>query len=132
MIAVLSRNYRVIAMDFVGFERSDKYTERDEYSFQMHRDMLVGFIDALSLEQITLVVQDWGGLIVVRVASEMPQRFARLVIMNTALPTGDKPMSKGFMRWREYATSIPDLPVGQLITRGTAQGASLPPEVIAA
>ncbi len=132
MIPILVRNYRVIAMDFVGFGRSDKYTEREEYSFQMHRDMLVGFVQALSFEQITLVVQDWGGLIGLRVASEMPERFARLVIMNTALPTGDEPMSKGFMRWREFAASTPDLPVGQVITRGTAQGASLPPEVIAA
>src|SRR5947209_4460132 len=132
MIPILSRNHRVIAMDFVGFGRSDKFTERDEYSFQMHRNMLVGFIHALALEQITLVVQDWGGLIGLRVASEMPECFARLVIMNTGLPTGDEPISRGFMRWREFALSVSDLPIGQVIARGTAQGDSLPPEVIAA
>src|SRR5579859_4532933 len=107
MIPILARHARVIAMDFVGFGRSDKYTERDEYSFQMHRDTLVGFINALELEQITLVVQDWGGLIGLRVASEMPEKFARLVIMNTGLPTGDEPMGKAFMRWREFAMNAP-------------------------
>lgn len=132
MIPLLSQQQRVIAMDFVGFGRSDKYTERDEYSFQMHRDILVGFIQALGLERITLVVQDWGGLIGLRVVSEMPEKFLRLVIMNTGLPTGDEPMSKGFMRWRQFAMSMPDLPVGQVIANGTAHRDSLAPEIIAA
>jgi haloalkane dehalogenase len=132
MIPILSRNHRVVAMDFIGFGRSDKYTERDEYTFQMHRDTLVGFIDALSLEQITLVVQDWGGLIGLRVASEMPERFARLVIMNTGLPTGDEPMGKVFMRWRQLASSVPDLAIGQVIALGMAHSDQIAPGVIAA
>src|SRR5579864_4178610 len=98
MIPILSRQHRVLAMDFVGFGRSDKYTERSEYSFAMHHDTVVGFIDALGLDAITLVVQDWGGLIGLTVAAEMQDRFARLVIMNTGLPTGDQPMGRGFMR----------------------------------
>jgi haloalkane dehalogenase len=132
MIPILARNHRVIAMDFVGFGRSDKFTERDEYSFQMHRDTLVGFINALALEQITLVVQDWGGLIGLRVASEMPEKFARLVIMNTFLPTGDEPAGEAFLRWREFAASSTDLPIGRVIASGTAQRSRIPPEVIAA
>src|SRR5258708_19709797 len=131
MIPLPSQQQHVIAMDFVGFGRSDKYTERDEYSFQMHRDILVGFIQALGLERITLVVQDWGGLIGLRVASEMPEKFLRLVIMNTGLPTGDEPMSKGFMRWRQFAMSMPDLPVGQVIANATAHPDTIPPQVIA-
>src|SRR5947209_4388514 len=75
MIPILAQNHRVLAMDFIGFGRSDKFTERSEYSFQMHRDTLAGFIEALGLDQITLVVQDWGGLIGLRVASEMPAKF---------------------------------------------------------
>jgi haloalkane dehalogenase len=132
MIPILSQNHRVVAMDFIGFGRSDKYTERDEYTFQMHCDTLVGFIDVLSLRQITLVVQDWGGLIGLRVASEMPERFARLVIMNTGLPTGDEPMGKAFMRWRQLATSVPDLAIGQVIGLGMAHSDQIAPEVIAA
>jgi haloalkane dehalogenase len=118
-------------MDFIGFGRSDKFTERAEYSFQMHHDTIVSFIEALKLEQITLVVQDWGGLLGLTVASEMPEFFARLVIMNTGLPTGEEPMGKGFMRWREFATSSSDLPVGFVIQNGTAERA-FKPEIIAA
>ena len=132
MIPILSQNHRVVAMDFIGFGRSDKYTERDEYTFQMHCDTLVGFIGALSLRQITLVVQDWGGLIGLRVASEMPERFARLVIMNTGLPTGDEPMGKTFMRWRQLASSVPDLAIGQVIVLGMAHSDQIAPEVMAA
>ena len=132
MIPILARKHRVLAMDFVGFGRSDKYTEQDEYSFKMHRDTVAGFINTLGLEQITLVVQDWGGLLGLTVASEMPERFARLVIMNTALPTGDEPMGRAFMRWREFATSSPDLQIGAVIQKGTAQGDNISPQVLAA
>ncbi len=129
---LLSRNQRVIAIDFIGFGRSDKFTERGEYSFQMHHDTLVGFVNALGLERITLVVQNWGGLIGLTVASEMPEHFARLVIMNTGLPTGDEPMGKAFMRWRQFAESMSDLPIGQVMTMGMAHGDQVAPEVIAA
>ena len=132
MIPILSAKHRVIAMDFAGFGRSDKFTERDEYSFQMHTDSLRGFVDALSLDHITVVVQDWGGLIGLRLASEMPQRFARLVIMNTGLPTGGGQVTEGFMRWRQFVESTPDLPVGQIVRGGMAHGDKITPEVIAA
>jgi haloalkane dehalogenase len=132
MIPILSAKHRVIAMDFVGFGRSDKFTERDDYSFQMHTDTLQGFIDALALDQITAVVQDWGGLIGLRLASEMPRRFARLVIMNTGLPAGGGQMTEGFMRWRQFVESTPDLPVGMIVRGGMAHGDKITPEVIAA
>ncbi len=132
MIPILSRNHRVIAMDFIGFGRSDKYTERNEYSFQMHRDTVASFINALSLNQMTLVVQDWGGLIGLTVATQLPERFARLVIMNTGLPTGEEPMGRAFMRWRQFAESSPDLPIGFVIASGMAHRENIPPEVIAA
>lgn len=132
MVPILAQQYRVLAMDFIGFGRSDKFTEREEYSFQMHRDTLVSLLESLGLERITLVVQDWGGLIGLRVASELPERFARLVIMNTGLPTGDEPMGRAFMRWREFAVSMPDLPIGAVITNGLAHGDQLPPDVLAA
>jgi haloalkane dehalogenase len=132
MIPTLSRNQRVIAPDFIGFGRSDKLTERGDYSFQMHCDTLVGFIKALGLERITLVVQDWGGLIGLPVATWLPGNFARLVIMNTGLPTGEEPMSKAFMRWREFATSTADLPIGKSIITGLVHRDQVAPEVIEA
>jgi pimeloyl-ACP methyl ester carboxylesterase len=121
----------VIAPDFFGFGKSDKFTDRSEYSFQMHRDSLVAFMDQLTLERITLVCQDWGGLIGLRVAGETPDRFARLVIMNTALGTGETP-GPGFMAWRDYMAKNPDLDVAALFRRALVQEASRTPEILAA
>ena len=132
MIPVLSRQYRVVAPDFIGFGRSDKFTARDEYSFKMHHDSLVAFIEATALTDITLVVQDWGGLLGLTVASEKPEWFKRLVIMNTGLPTGDEPMGKGFMRWREFAARQTDMPVSAVIYNGVAQKERMTPEILAA
>lgn len=132
MIPILSRDHRVMAMDFVGFGRSDKFTERDEYSFQMHYNTLVGFINALDLRDITLVVQDWGGLIGLPVAAAMADRFARLVIMNTALPTGEERMSEGFKAWRNFAAHVSDMDIGRVIVSGMIHGDQMSPEVIAA
>jgi haloalkane dehalogenase len=133
IIPPLAGKYRVVAMDFVGFGRSDKYTNEAAYSFQMHRDTLAGFIEALNLRNITAVVQDWGGLIGLTVASQMPERFARLVIMNTGLPTGEEPIGDAFMRWREAAGRLGTrLPVGQVVRNGTVHGKEIPDEVIAA
>jgi len=132
MIPPLSTKHRVIAMDFIGFGRSDKLTERDDYSFQMHHDTLTGFITALALDNITLVAQDWGGEIGLPVATEMPQRFARLVIMNTGLPTGDETPSEGFLRWRHFAERATDMSIGRVIRSSAVHPDSIPPEVIAA
>ncbi len=132
MIPALSREHRVVAMDFLGFGRSDKPRDRQDYSFQMHKDTLVSFIEVLDLTGINLVVQDWGGLIGLTVASQMPHRFARLVIMNTGLLVGEEPMPEGFLRWRGFAERWPDLPVGRVIRMGVAHPEKLTPEVIAA
>ncbi|RJP70567.1 MAG: alpha/beta fold hydrolase [Candidatus Abyssobacteria bacterium SURF_17] len=132
MIPLLAKKHRVVAPDFIGFGKSDKFTELSEYSFQMHRDMLAAFIETLKLNDITLVCQDWGGLIGLRVASEMPERFARLVIMNTGLPTGEGPITDGFMQWRTYVENTPDLPIGQIMPMAMANPDRLTPEIIAA
>lgn len=141
MIPVLSLRRRVVAPDFIGFGRSDKYTELSDYTYKMHRDTIVGFIEQLDLKNITIVVQDWGGLIGLRVVSLIPDRFARLVIMNTGLPTGDGPLPPAFLAWRNFAKNSPDLPVGQIVRGSFVKadggqpvgcGDCLSPEVIAA
>lgn len=133
MIGPLAERYRVVALDFVGFGRSDKYADMADYSFQMHRDTLVGFIEALDLWGITAVVQDWGGLIGLTVATELPERFARLVIMNTALPTGDEPMPRAFMVWRKFAQRAgTQMEIGRIFRNNLAAGGKLPDEVVAA
>ena len=132
MIPPLSKQHRFVAMDFIGFGRSDKFTEREAYTVQMHRDTLMGFIKAINLEQITVVVQDWGGLIGLAVAARMPERFARLVIMNTGLPTGKGKPSEAFLAWRSYAESHPDMDIGQSMQGGVAHPEKLTKEIIAA
>jgi len=132
MIAAMSRKHRIIAMDFVGFGRSDKFTEREAYTFKMHLDTLMGFIKAMDLKQITVVVQDWGGLIGLAAVAHMPERFARLVIMNTGLPTGKGKPGEAFLAWRSYTETHPDLEVGQSILNGMAHPEKLTREIVAA
>jgi len=132
MITAMSKYHRVIAMDFIGFGRSDKFTEREAYTFQMHLDTLMGFITEVDLDQITVVVQDWGGLIGLAAVAHMPERFARLVIMNTGLPTGEGRLSEAFFAWRSHVEKHPDLDIGQSILRGVAHPEKLTKEIIAA
>jgi haloalkane dehalogenase len=132
LIPILSGDHRVLAMDFIGFGRSDKFAERERYSFRLHHDTLAGFIKALDLNHLTLVVQDWGGLIGLTVATEMAERFERLVIMNTGLPTGDEPLGEAFLKWRQLAERLPNLPVGRVIRGGLAHPEKISKEVIAA
>jgi pimeloyl-ACP methyl ester carboxylesterase len=108
---------RVVAPDFLGFGRSDKPVEESFYTFEMHHTFLLEFIEQLHLTRITLVVQDWGGLLGLTLPMEMPERFERLLVMNTALGTGDAPLSEGFVAWRAYVNKTPDLPCGKLMQR---------------
>ncbi|UCD83982.1 MAG: haloalkane dehalogenase [Deltaproteobacteria bacterium] len=132
MVPILTSEHRMVAPDFVGFGRSDKYTEAEEYTYEMHRDTLFKFIKTLGLERITVVVQDWGGLIGLRVAGMVPERFARLVIMNTGLPTGDENIPEAFLNWRNFVERTPDLPVGMIVQGATVQGDKIHKDVVAA
>ena len=107
---------RVVAPDWLGFGRSDKPVNDSDYGFHFHRNMMLALIERLDLKNITLVVQDWGGLLGLTLPMEMPDRFAGLIIMNTALATGVPP-SEGFMAWRAYVAANPDLAVGKLMKR---------------
>jgi pimeloyl-ACP methyl ester carboxylesterase len=105
---------RVVAPDLFGFGRSDK-PERDEtYTFAFHRDTLLRFVERLDLRNVTLVVQDWGGILGLTLPLDLPGRFARLIAMNTALPVG-RALSPGFAAWKAFAASYRDVPVAGLI-----------------
>lgn len=131
MIPSLSQERRVIAPDLIGFGRSDKPTDRDWYTYDRHCDSIVQLIEHLDLGDITVVVQDWGGPIGLRVATEHPDRFAGLVILNTGVfRPGPRWPSPGFVAWREYAANNPDLPIGSIIQGATAT--HLPDDVVAA
>ncbi len=110
---------RVVAPDLIGFGRSDKPTERTDYTYQRHVDWMTEWLEKLDLMGITLICQDWGGLIGLRLVASMPERFARVVVANTALPTGDQPMGSAFRSWREYSQSTPDFDAGRIVFGGT-------------
>jgi haloalkane dehalogenase len=107
---------RVVAPDLIGFGRSDKPVDEAAHSFDFHRDMLLAFVERLDLKNIMLVCQDWGGIFGLTMPMAAPHRYSRLLVMNTALATGT--LSEGFLQWRAYSNSQPDLPVGKLLARG--------------
>ena len=109
---------RVICPDWLGFGRSDKPVDDDVYSFHFHRNMMTALIERLDLAGITLVCQDWGGLLGLTIPMDMPQRFSRLLVMNTAIATGQSP-GAGFEAWRAYNRTQPDMDIGALMQRGT-------------
>lgn len=115
----LESGARVVAPDFLGFGRSDKPVDDATYTFKFHRDFLLEFIRRLDLKNLTLVVQDWGGLLGLTIPVDMPERVSRLLIMNTGFPVGAKPTA-GFLAWRQYCASTPDLPVGALFQRANS------------
>ena len=121
---------RAVAPDLVGFGRSDKPARREDYSYQRHVDWLRGFVEALSLRGITLMCQDWGGLLGLRLVAEHPDWFARVVASNTFLPTGIAPPSAAFLAWRKYSQETPRFHAGGIVRGGCST--QLPPEVIAA
>lgn len=109
---------RVVVPDLIGFGRSDKPVAESAHSFELHRGMLLTFIEQLDLKNVMLVCQDWGGIFGLTLPMAMPGRFTRLLVMNTALATGT--LSDGFRQWRAYSNSQPDLAVGKLLRRGKA------------
>ena len=131
MVGPLAASHRVVVPDLFGFGRSDKPLDRAWYSYDRHVDSLQELIRQLELEEVTLVVQDWGGPIGLRVAMEDPDRFARLVILNTGLfRPGPGWPTPGFLAWRNFALENPDLPVGMILQGATAT--DLPEDVVAA
>jgi len=117
MIPVLAgAGLQVVAPDLVGFGRSDKPSERSDYTFARHvewmRDML---FDRLHLRAVTLVCQDWGGLIGLRLVGEHPDRFARVVAANTFLPTGDTNPGEAFFAWQRFSQEVDEFPTGVIV-----------------
>jgi haloalkane dehalogenase len=115
---------RCVAPDLIGFGRSDKPAARSDYSYQRHVDWTRSILERLDLHDVTLVAQDWGGLIGLRLVAEHAERFAGVVAANTTLPTGDVPPNEAFMRWREYSQSAEALEVGKIIARSTVRPVS--------
>ena len=125
---LVGSGHRVVCPDLVGFGRSDKPTDQGWYTYERHVDTVTAHLDQIELEDVTAVVQDWGGPIGLRWAVQHADQVGRLVILNTGLFTGR--VSKGFMAWREFAERTPDLPIGMIIQGATTT--DLPADVVAA
>jgi haloalkane dehalogenase len=120
MIPICAERHRVIAPDLVGFGRSDKPARPSDYSYQSHVDWMTGLVvDRLDLRRITLVGQDWGSLVGLRMAAEHEERFARIVVGNGFLPTGDEPFPSAFKIWRAFARFSPVFPISAIVDLGT-------------
>ncbi len=123
MIPVLTRaGYRCIAPDLPGFGRSDKPTDRNDYTYARHVSWMLETFDKLDISDVTLFCQDWGGLIGLRLVAARPEKFARVVAGNTFLPTGDQKPSDAFFKWQEFSQKVPEFPAGGIIKGATVTG----------
>ena len=120
MIPILTAGgLRAVAPDLVGFGKSDKPADIADYSYQKHVDWTWSWLQAQELESITLVCQDWGSLIGLRLVAEHSELFKRVVVANGGLPTGDNEMPREFTVWQRYSQRSADLPIGRVIQQGT-------------
>ena len=117
----LAAGGRVVAPDLIGFGKSDKPKKDSFHTYSWHRQALLEFVERLDLQNIALVVQDWGGLLGLTLPMAAPQRYTRLLAMNTMLPTGDAPLSAGFLGWRTMCAKNPAFDIARLFARGNPQ-----------
>jgi len=119
MIPVIAAaGLRAIAPDLIGFGRSDKPAGRGDYTYARHVEWMHALVRRLDLHDVTLVCQDWGGLIGLRVLAEDTERFARVVAANTGLPTGDQRMSDAWLAFKKFCDETPVFPVGPIVAAG--------------
>lgn len=116
--------HRVLAPDLIGFGRSDKPTRMADHTYARQVEWVTSWLTALDLHEVTVVVQDWGSLIGLRVAAENPERFSKLFIANGFLPIADRPTPPAFRIWRAFAKYSPVLPAGWLVDRATVHPVS--------
>ena len=121
--ALVTSGHRVLAPDLIGFGRSDKPADRDDYTYERHVAWLSQWFTAMDLSEVTLFCQDWGGLLGLRLVAAFPERFAGVIVANTGLPVGT-PASEGFSQWLAFSQSTPDLPIGQIVNMGSDRALS--------
>lgn len=131
MIPILTNaGNRVIAPDLVGFGKSDKPSKRSDYTYERHVSWMQHWLGKVGINNITLVCQDWGGLIGLRLLTNIPDQFDRVVVANTGLPTGDNPTTEAFLNWRKFSLEVEDFDGGSLIMMGCQK--NVPDSVTAA
>ena len=120
---VVAAGFRVVAPDLIGFGKSDKPTKKTDYSYARHVGWMRQWIEAVGLSNMTLVCQDWGSLIGLRLVAEMPDRFASVVLSNGGLPEGGPP-PRAFAIWRAFSKWSPFFPIGRIVNAGAKRALS--------
>lgn len=129
--SLVAAGHRVVVPDQVGFGKSDKPSQMSDYTYARHVAWMSALVfDHLDLTDVTFFGQDWGGLIGLRLVTAQPDRFARIVVANTGLPTGDPPPGKAFMAWQKFSQESPVFPIGELVSRAVVRDLS-PAEIAA-
>ncbi len=118
---VVAAGHRVIAPDLIGFGRSDKPTSTDDYTYARHVAWIASFLDEVDLHDITLVCQDWGGLIGLHLVGTQPERFAGVVAANTFLPDGTGEPSEAFLNWQRFSQTVEEFPTGMILQGATTR-----------
>lgn len=127
---LVAAGYRVLAPDLAGFGRSDKPSERNDYTYQRHVDWMAQWLLAMGVNDIVLFCQDWGGLIGLRLVAEHESLFSGVVAANTFLPTGDADPGEAFTKWQAFSQTVPEFPTGSIIDGATES--ELSAEIVAA
>jgi haloalkane dehalogenase len=118
---LVAAGHRVVVPDLVGFGRSDKPAEPSDYTYARHVDWMAQVVlGHLDLRDATFFGQDWGGLVGLRLVTRAPDRFARVVVGNTGLPTGDRPPTEAFLAWQKFSQESPEFPIGRIVAGGCA------------
>jgi haloalkane dehalogenase len=119
---LVERGFRVVAPDLVGFGKSDKPASRHDYTYARHVEWLSAVVvGCLDLDHITLFCQDWGGLLGLRLVAAHPERFDRVVVSNTGLPTGTGRQTEAFVAWQQFSQNSPVFPIGAIVNGGVVR-----------
>lgn len=114
----LAKGFRIIAPDLIGFRKSDKFSNPEDYSYHLHIHWLKSLILGLKLTDIHLFCQDWGGLIGLRILADNQELFAKVVASNTFLPTGQEEVSEALLKWRAFSQKSPDFVISKVVQMG--------------
>lgn len=126
----VNAGYRVIAPDLIGFGKSSKPTEQSDYTYALHIQWTLALIQHLDLQNVTFFGQDWGGLIGLRLVAAEPDRYSRIVVANTGMPTGDHQMPDAFLQWQKFSQTVENFPFEKILQNSTVT--KLSPEVLKA
>ena len=119
---LVEAGFRVVAPDLIGFGKSDKPADVGDYTYRRHLEWLnTALFEVLALRGVTLFCQDWGGLLGLRLVAATPERFDRVVVANTGLPTGEGEMPEAYLDWLHFSQSVPQLPIGDLVQAGSVR-----------